>query len=345
MKAAVVGGTGYGAVELIRIIQRHPYIELVSVISKSHHGDQVEEVFPHLSRIVSYTMDAYDIHKMEKEADVVFFAAPSGVSKELIPECIEAGLKCVDLSGDFRLQGEELNCLWYNQTPPPEALAEQAVYGLTELYWEAIQESTIVANPGCYPTAALLGLIPVIKNGWGGTSSIVIDGKSGISGAGRGMSLNTHYSEANENVKAYKVGKHQHIPEIEQFLSREHGMEVTVSFTTHLVPMTRGLMCTISLPLEEQVNTKEVIDYYRTFYSRHPFVRIMEKEVFPSTKGVYGSNFCDIGLHADERTGRLTIVSAIDNLGKGAAGQAIQNVNVMNGWDERTGLMHVPVYP
>ncbi|TMW72495.1 N-acetyl-gamma-glutamyl-phosphate reductase [Alteribacter natronophilus] len=345
MKAAVVGGTGYGAIELIRIIQQHPCIELVSVISKSQSGIPVEDVFPHLSEIVSYTMDVYDIQKIQKEADVVLFAAPSGVSKDLIPRCIEAGLLCVDLSGDFRLEGKEVNRRWYNQEPPPEHAASQAAYGLTELYKDEICESRIIANPGCYPTAALLGTVPVIKNGWADPSSIVIDGKSGLSGAGRGLSLNAHYSEANENVKAYKVGKHQHIPEIEQVLSREHGKDVTVSFTTHLVPMTRGLMCTVSLVLQEAVSTSQVINYYRSFYSEDPFVRVMDEGCFPSTKNVYGTNFCDIGLYADERTGRLTIVSAIDNLGKGAAGQAIQNINVLCGWDERTGLIQVPVYP
>ncbi|MCL6570399.1 MAG: N-acetyl-gamma-glutamyl-phosphate reductase, partial [Bacillus sp. (in: Bacteria)] len=221
----------------------------------------------------------------------------------------------------------------------------QATYGLSEIYTEKIQHAKLIANPGCYSTATTLGLIPIVKTDFIDEKSIIIDAKSGLSGAGRGLSQTAHYAEINENIKAYKLGAHQHIPEIEQVLQDERQSPIHITFTPHLVPMTRGIMCTIYVTLKDNFSTGEAVQLYKHFYENHPFVRIRSEGNIPSTKEVLGSNYCDIGLHVDKRTNRLTIISVIDNLVKGAAGQAIQNVNLMNGWDERTGLTDIPMYP
>ncbi|MFA9556332.1 N-acetyl-gamma-glutamyl-phosphate reductase [Evansella sp. AB-rgal1] len=346
IRAAIVGGTGYGAVELIRLLDKHPNVKLQSIISHSQSGTEIREVYPHLTDIINEVMDEWSIHHIEKDVDVVFFATPAGVSQKLAPSCIEKGIQCIDLSGDFRLEKPEVYETWYGGIAPEQAYLEEATYGLTEIYESQIKNSKLIANPGCYPTATLLALLPIVKEGWVKEQSIIIDGKSGVSGAGRKVSLATHYAEINENVKAYKLGAHQHIPEIEQFIQKEANLEdVKVTFTTHLMPMTRGLMCSIYLDLKQPKSTEELINFYTEIYKNHPFVRIRQAGVFPSTKEVSGSNFCDIGIHSDERTGKVTIISVIDNLVKGAAGQAIQNLNLMNGLDVRTGLVDIPMYP
>ncbi|MBU9714026.1 N-acetyl-gamma-glutamyl-phosphate reductase [Evansella tamaricis] len=350
MKAAIIGGTGYGAVELIRLLDKHPFAELVSVISHSQGGKGIEEVYPHLSDISKIQMDVFDIQKLN-EVEVVFFATPAGVSKELIPECYRKGIRCIDLSGDFRLNNPANYEKWYKNSAVSSLYLDKAIYGLSEIYGEEIRDSKIIANPGCYPTATLLALIPIIRKGWLDVNTIIIDGKSGVSGAGRSISLQTHYSEINENVKAYKLGKHQHIPEIEQNIQKEskgfiEELDPKVTFTTHLVPMTRGIMCTIYGQLnDDSISADKVVEEYQSFYQDHPFVRVRPYGTWPSTKEVAGSNYCDIGIHLDSRTGRITFISVIDNLMKGAAGQAIQNLNIINGWDVRTGLLDIPVYP
>lgn len=344
-RVAVVGGTGYGAVELIRLLEKHPHLQLKSVISHSQSGTEIDEVYPHLTNIMNIRMDEWNIQSLANDVDVVFFATPSGVSKNLVPQCIDNGLICIDLSGDFRLHSPEMYEAWYGKEAPPKSYLQTAAYGLTEFYEEEIRNSTLIANPGCYPTASLLALLPAIKEGLVKNDTIVVDGKSGVSGAGRAVSLSTHFSEVNENVKAYKIGKHQHIPEIEQFLSLEGNEEINISFTTHLIPMTRGIMCTIYFQLTERKTTNELIELYSELYKNKPFVRIRKEGIIPTTKDVLGSNYCDMSLFVDERTNRVTIVSVIDNLVKGAAGQAIQNLNVMQGWDVQAGLDHFPLYP
>lgn len=344
-KAAIVGGTGYGAVELVRLLQSHPKIEIRKIISHSQYGNSIDEAYPHLSRVFEVTMEEWNAEELKNEIDIVFFAAPAGVAKELIPELQDSPIQCVDLSGDLRLKSAEDYEAWYGIKAAPNATLQQAVYGLTEVFKEDIKHAKIISNPGCFPTAALLGTVPAIVHNLIQPYPIIIDGKTGVSGAGRKQSAMTHFSETNENVTAYKVGHHQHIPEIDQYLSQAGNQPITTVFTTHLVPMTRGLVCTIYGSLNRNADTAEIISLYRNFYEGHPFVRIRDEGHFPTTKEVYGSNFCDIGIHADARTNQLIIVSAIDNLVKGAAGQAIQNVNVMNGWDESLGLEDFPVYP
>lgn len=345
MKAAIIGGTGYGSAELIRLINKHPILEVGTVISNSQAGTRFSEVYPHLTNINEEPMDTFDADKISKNNEIVFLATPSGVSNSLIPALVETEIKVIDLSGDLRLKEASEYEQWYRRTPAGEDYLNQAVYGLSEIYEEKIKNASLIANPGCYPTATLLGLLPIIETSIADYKSIIIDAKSGVSGAGRGLSLSSHYAEINENLRAYKLGAHQHIPEIEQVLRNESGVPITVSFMTHLVPMTRGIMCTMYVNLTEAVSTADVIEIYKQFYKGRPFVRIRPEDNIPSTKEVLGSNYCDIGLYVDQRTGRLTIISVIDNLVKGASGQAIQNANLMNGWDIRTGLLDIPVYP
>lgn len=345
LRAAIVGSTGYGGVELIRFLLGHPEVEITSVISASSAGTPITEGFPHLSEIVTQNLDGVDPNEIAEKADVVFTATPSGVSGKLVPELLNAGLKVIDLSGDFRIKDGTVYETWYKHEAPEAGLLDQAVYGLAEVFGDNVKGKELISNPGCYPTATLLGLIPALNAGWIDPATIIIDAKSGVSGAGRGLSLTNHYAEINENFKAYKVNKHQHIPEIEQCLSRIAGRPVTVTFTTHLVPMTRGIMTTMYAGLQGTHSEEELIGLYREYYKGRPFVRIREKGKWPATKEVFGSNYCDIGFAVDERTGRLTIISVIDNVVKGAAGQAIQNLNLMMGWDETTGLHQSPVYP
>lgn len=344
MKAAIIGGTGYGAIELMRLIHKHPFLEVGTVVSNSQAGASFSQSYPHLSGIVEQPLETFDADKLSKENNIVFLATPSGVSSKLVPELVDKGIKVIDLSGDLRLRSGHEYETWYKHTPAEQTYLEKAVYGLSELYAEKIKDATLIANPGCYPTATILGLIPVLKEKLADEKSIVIDAKSGVSGAGRGLSLTSHYAEINENLKAYKLGAHQHIPEIEQVLQDEAGTPITITFTTHLVPMTRGIMCTIYVNLLGKISTNEVHNIYNTYYEEHPFVRVRPVGTIPSTKEVSGSNYCDIGLHVDPRTNRLTIISVIDNLVKGAAGQAIQNANLINNWDVRTGLDDIPMY-
>jgi N-acetyl-gamma-glutamyl-phosphate reductase len=345
MKAAIVGGTGYSSVELLRLLNHHPFVDVTTIISNSQAGGMLHETYPHATKIIDQTLQSYDVNKLSHNVDVVFLATPSGVSRNIVPGLIENGVKCIDLSGDFRLRSALSYEEWYKHPAADEKYLVKATYGLSEIYADQIKEATLIANPGCYPTATLLGLMPVIKSKLIDTKTIIIDAKSGVSGAGRSVSLGTHFAEVNENLKAYKIGAHQHIPEIEQTLQDESGQVQAITFTTHLVPMTRGIMCTMHANLTDVITTSEALQLYNEFYQAHPFIRVRPEGTFPSTKEVLGSNFCDIGLHVDTRTGRLTIISVIDNLVKGASGQAIQNLNLLNGWDVRTGLLEVPVYP
>lgn len=345
VKVAIVGSTGYGGVELIRFLLEHPKVEIVSVISSSSAGTPITDGFPHLTNLVVQNLDGVDVQEIAAKVDVVFMATPSGVSGKLVPQLVEAGLKVIDLSGDFRIKDGDTYEQWYKHDAPSDELLERAVYGLSEIYGEKVEGEQLISNPGCYPTATLLGLIPALKAGWIDPSTIIIDAKSGVSGAGRGTSLMTHYAEINENLKAYKINKHQHIPEIEQVLTDVAGQPVMVTFTTHLTPMTRGIMSTMYATLTGSHTNEELVELYRQHYEGRRFVRIRPEGQWPSTKEVYGSNYCDIGFAVDERTNRVTIISVIDNVVKGAAGQAIQNLNLMMGWDETLGLKNAPVYP
>jgi len=345
MNIAIIGATGYGGVEVLRFLQHHPYVTNCSVYSSSQDGMLLSDSFPHIGEKDEWLLQKIDIEQIASTCDVVFFATPPGVSSELAPLLIERGVKVIDLSGDFRLKDRTVYEKWYKRQAAQTEYLQQAIYGLTEWNRESIKCAKLLSNPGCYPTATLLGLAPLVRNRLVEEDSIIVDAKSGVSGAGRQASLNTHFSEVNENLKIYKVNAHQHIPEIEQMLTDWNERIRPITFSTHLVPMTRGIMATIYAKAKNDMSVNHLIDLYETSYASSPFVRIRKAGQFPATKEVYGSNYCDIGVTYDERTGRITVVSVIDNLVKGAAGQAIQNLNVMMGWDEMSGLLVAPIYP
>jgi N-acetyl-gamma-glutamyl-phosphate reductase len=345
VKAGIVGANGYGGVELIRLLANHPSIDTEMIISHTTSGETFQRLYPHLTGIENRRLEDFDAAELADRVDVVFFATPAGVSRNLLPECLKRGLICIDLSGDFRLKDPKAYEMWYKRPPADADLLKESVYGLAEVNRRQIEDAKLIANPGCYPTASLLGLVPALKDGAIDPGSIIIDGKSGVSGSGRKASTGSLFTEVNESVKAYKLGIHQHTPEIEQMIEAVSGRRETVTFTTHLIPMTRGLMCTIYATLAKGYSTRELLEKYERYYEKSPFVRIRPLGIWPATKEVLGSNFCDIGLNVDGRTGRLTIVSVIDNLVKGAAGQAVQNLNIIKGWDEAAGLSLIPIYP
>lgn len=345
LRIAIVGSTGYGGVELMRLLHAHPSAEITSVISSSAAGTKITEGYPHLQAIREELLDDVTPALIKEKADLVFLATPAGVAAKLAPQYLEVGLKIVDLSGDFRIKDRAVYEQWYNKPAAEQQHLDQAVFGLCEVYGEQVVGKSFISNPGCFPTATLLGLVPALQAGLIDHSTIIIDTKTGVSGAGRAASVGYHYPEINENFKAYKVNKHQHIPEVEMVLSQVANEPVTVSFTTHLVPMTRGILSTMYAKLKEDVTEQQLIELYEQYYEGRPFVRIRPQGNYPATKEVWGSNYCDIGFSIDPRTKRVTIISVIDNLVKGAAGQAIQNMNLMMGWDEQLGLQFVPVYP
>lgn len=345
MKAAIVGATGYGGAELIRILQQHPEVTLQSYHSSSYKGDSMADRYPHFQTVSEENLEGIDPEQIARDADVVFMATPSGVSSELVPAFIKEGARVIDLSGDFRLKDTRQYEQWYKKKAPDETILESAVYGLTEWLETDVTETQLVSNPGCYPTAALLGLAPLVKNQIIDPHSIIIDAKTGVSGAGKNPTSVTHFTEMSDNLKVYKVLEHQHTPEIEQVLAGWNSNTGPVTFGTHLVPMIRGIMTTIYADAPEGITAAKLSDLYKESYKDSYFVRVRDQGTYPGTKEVYGSNFCDVSLALDERTNRIMIVSVIDNLVKGASGQAVQNMNRMFGIDEKAGLAFAPVYP
>ncbi|HZG71457.1 MAG TPA: N-acetyl-gamma-glutamyl-phosphate reductase, partial [Chondromyces sp.] len=311
----------------------------------SKDGVPATSEYPHLASICTLPLQKINTEQITSESDVVFLAVPSGASAKLVPDLLKSNTKVVDLSGDLRLKNPEDYKNWYKKDPAEEDFLHQAVYGLTEWNREAVQQAELLSNPGCYPTATLLGLAPLVQEGLIDVNQIIIDAKSGLSGAGRGVSLNVHFAEMNENFKIYKVNQHQHIPEIQQQLNNWNEQTGPITFSTHLLPITRGIMATIYAPLSQSMTTKDVHQVFMDAYNNQPFVRVRPVGEFPGVKEVAGSNFCDIGIDVDERTNRVTIVSVIDNLMKGAAGQAVQNANLMFGMNETSGLTGFPLYP
>lgn len=344
MKVSIIGTTGYGGAELFRLLHHHPVFKIQSVHTTRDEIPLFKE-FPHLNGITDLKLEQIDTGDIAKQSEIVFIAAPSGVSSKLVPAFLGTGIQIIDLSGDLRIIDRDIYRKWYKHEPVETSILERAVYGLCEWNKEKIIDAKLIANPGCYSTAALLGLAPVIKEKLIDPDMVIIDAKSGASGAGRTVSKSLLFSDINENFRIYKVNEHQHIPEIQQQLSLWDAAISPITFNTHLLPITRGIMATIYVKLKENMSTDSLIELYNELYLRNTFVRIRQKGNFPSVKEVSGSNYCDIGLHADERTGRLTIVSVIDNLMKGAAGQAVQNANLMNGLDEKTGLEFIPIHP
>ena len=343
IKVGIINVTGYAGIELARLLHQHPEVELISVTGRSAAGKRLGEVFPHLASLNLVIQAELD------DVEFVFSAMPHQQSAEEILPLLNQGIKVVDISADFRLKDAAEYPRWYNFTHPAPHLLEQAVYGLTELYRTQVSSAQLVANPGCYPTGAILALAPAVKAGLI-EPEIIIDSKSGVSGAGRTLSLKAHYSEVNEDAAAYSLAGHRHLPEIIQELAVLYpGQSPSITFVPHLLPMTRGILTTGyaplasgKLPLNDQ-GEEELRQLYLDFYQDEPFVKVVEFP--PHTKYTWGSNLCLIHPTIDRRTGRLIVISCIDNLVKGAAGQAIQNMNLMLGLPETTGLETLAIYP
>jgi N-acetyl-gamma-glutamyl-phosphate reductase len=355
-RVAVAGASGYTGAELVRLLAQHPNVMLTAVTSEKSAGASVASVFPHLGSIVRLTFEALAPDALSKRADVVFLALPHTKSMGAVAACLPAGVKVIDLSADFRLKDPGAFEHWYQAAHSHPDLLKQAVYGLPELHRTEISRAHLVASPGCYPTAAILQLAPLIAHKLAIPDTIVIDAKSGISGAGRSPALPYHFPEAHESLEPYKIGLHRHIPEIEQELSYVHGRglpdrpsaqpsgSITVAFTPHLTPMNRGILSTAYCRLSAPQDLASLRALYRNFYKDEPFVRVLD-EVMPNPRHVRGSNFCDLAVHQDQRAGWVVTVAALDNLVKGAAGQAIQAMNLMLGFPEDTGLTAPGAYP
>ncbi|WLR42929.1 N-acetyl-gamma-glutamyl-phosphate reductase [Bacillus carboniphilus] len=345
MKVGIIGATGYGGIEVYRFLQKHKNVHSCKLLTTSQQDIPYANVYPHLHGISDENLNLVNEEKLKEELDVIFLATPSGVSTNLTPRLINGKAKIIDLSGDLRIKNQEQYESYYQKKYPPKEVIDQAVYGLSEVNREAIKDADLIANPGCYPTASLLGLYPLVNEGLIRPSSIIIDAKSGLSGAGKTPSLVSSFTESNENLRIYKVHEHQHTPEIEQLLQSVNDQVGPITFSTHLIPMTRGIMSTIYVELHEAQKTNRLKELYQSYYSQEPFIRIRKEGQFPSTKEVAGTNYCDISLKYDPRSNRLLIVSVIDNLVKGAAGQAVQNMNLMFGIEETEGLVDTPIYP
>ena len=338
-KIGIVGASGYSGSELLRFLVNHQgglKIELAT--SETYAGQRVDHVLPHLRGFVDIEFEPLNIDTLKNQVDVVVLAVPHKVAMTYAPQILAQGLRVVDFSADYRLDDAQTYTEWYHVEHTSSDQMQHAVYGLPERYREKIRDAQLVANPGCYPTSSILATIPLLNNRLIELDSIIIDSKSGISGAGPKPKDTTHYPNRESNLVAYNIGKHRHTPEIEQELSAVAGEKVTLTFTPHLVPMTRGILSTVYARLKNPLDTDTLLETYSTFYSDEPFIRVLEKDNYPQTKAVLGSNYCDIGLEVDERTQRIVAMAALDNLGKGAAGAALQNLNLMFNYDETDGL-------
>ncbi|HET9962202.1 MAG TPA: N-acetyl-gamma-glutamyl-phosphate reductase [Nitrospiraceae bacterium] len=358
VRVAVAGASGYTGAELVRLLAQHPRVTLTAVTSEKSAGATVSSVYPHLQGIVSLSFEALAAEALADRADVLFLALPHTKSMEPVASCLKANKRVIDLSADYRLRDLRTYETWYQTAHTHPELIRLAVYGLPELHRSAIAQADLVASPGCYPTAAILQLAPLIANGLIEQDTIVIDAKSGISGAGRSPALPYHFPEAHESLEPYKIGQHRHIPEIEQELtglavrqaSRASTAQssaasgVTVTFTPHLVPMNRGILSTAYARVRGKLNLNDLRARYRDFYKGERFVRLLDGAM-PNPRHVRGANYCDIAVHADPRAGWVVTVAALDNLIKGAAGQAVQAMNLMMGFPEELGLTAPGVYP
>ena len=345
IRVGIVGASGYTGVELARILYHHPEVELSLATSRQYAGQPLSQVFPNLRGIVDLVCEDVQVEDLAQRADFFFLAVPHQTAMNFVPVLLEAGKKVVDLSADFRIHDAGVYEQWY-QTHTAQNYLGEAVYGLPELYRERIAGSRLVANPGCYPTSVILGLAPLLKNHLIDPQTIIIDSKSGTTGAGRSANTATLFCEVADGFRAYKVGEHRHTPEIEQEIGLLCDREdVNVTFVPHLLPISRGILSTIYASTSKEISQNDVDQLYADFYADEPFVRMCEPGSFPATQFVRGSNFCDIGCKVDARTGRIVVVSAIDNVVKGAAGQAVQNMNLLCSFPEDLGLRHIPLFP
>jgi N-acetyl-gamma-glutamyl-phosphate reductase len=348
IRTAIVGASGYTGLELLRLLACHPETVVTAVTSRQLAGQKITRVFPALAgRTGGLDNLAFEPpvgDDLAGKADVVFTAVPHHTAMEIVPGLVRAGLKVIDLSADFRLKSADVYAAWYGPHTAADLLTE-AVYGLPELYREAIGSARLVGNPGCYPTSIILALAPLLAADWVDPGCLIADSKSGVSGAGRGASLGTSFCEVDGGFTAYKVAGHRHVPEMEQELGRLAGQELRLTFTPHLLPMSRGILSTVYGRLVQSVTTAQALDQFVGFYQNAPFVRIRPAGDAPHTLDVRGTNYCDLGVFVDERTGWIKVVSAIDNLTRGASGQAVCNMNLMTGLAEETGLTGLGLRP
>ena len=344
MRASVIGATGYAGAELLRLLTGHPEAELAYITSESSAGEMITSLYPHLKGRVEKELDSMtDLERIAQGSDVIFAALPQGHAMKIGRYLREHQVKFIDLSADYRFHDVSVYEKWYKiKHTDPEA---KAVYGLTELYRDQIKGTSFLANPGCYTTCSIMALAPLLKAGLLETEGIIIDAASGTTGAGRSLKMGSLYCQVNENYKAYGVATHRHTPEIEQVYSECAGKPVIVQFTPHLLPLDRGILATCYASLKAGVTAQQVEDVFQAQYGNEYFVRLRGLGACPELKNVRASNFVDIGWQLDPRTGRIIVMSCLDNLVKGAAGQAVQNMNVMFGLPENTGLKQLPVYP
>lgn len=344
INVGIMGATGYAGEQLVWILKNHSKVNINFLNSHNYATTNYDEIYKnYYSFLDMVCVDMEDALNKLNLIDVLFIALPHGKSFEITKKALELGVKVIDLGADFRLDSEEVYKNWYGIEHEYSSILKDSVYGLSELNREKIKGTSVLANPGCYPTASILALAPLLKHKLIDSKSIIIDAKSGVSGAGRAASIGTLFSECNESIKAYGIGSHRHIPEIEQELSKVLGEDLMISFTPHLVPMNRGILATCYSTLIDKLSTEELINMYKEFYKDEYFVKIVNES--PETRWVRGSNLCHIGIKVDERTNRVIVVSAIDNLIKGAAGQAVQNMNIMFNLKETMGLEFLSMAP
>jgi N-acetyl-gamma-glutamyl-phosphate reductase len=336
---SIVGATGYTGEELIKILLRHPRVRLAHVTSEGSAGQKVSDVHPEFRGRCDWVLEKYDAARLAKDSDVGFFALPHGAAAKAVADFRKRGKKAVDLSADFRLEDEDVYRKWYKTEHAAPALLKKAVYGLPELFRDEIRGAELVANPGCYATTCILALAPLLRAGAVRPDSIVVDAKSGVTGAGKKPAAMYHYPEVSENFQAYAVAEHRHMPEVEQILSRASGKKVRMTFVPHLLPMNRGILASAYGTLAKKLDTAGARKIFQRAYEGERFVRLLPEGVWPQTRAVARTNFCDVNVKVDERNGRVVVLAALDNLVKGAAGQAVQNMNLLFGFEESEGLL------
>lgn len=344
IRVSIIGATGYVGAELVRLLYGHPEAEIVHLVSSSHINESFSSLYNNTLSIPLPAMEAFDADALAKNTDIFFTSLPHGASQEAIAELYKTGKCIIDLSGDFRYDDPQCYQEWYGVDHQEKDLLAQSVYGLPELHRSTIRKTRLVGNPGCYTTTSILALAPLIKNNLIELDNIIIDAKSGTTGAGRKALSGTHFCEVNENFKAYNVAKHRHTSEIEQELSKLAQQSMVLSFTPHLLPINRGILATSYAKLTQNVSHKDVLQFYQDMYTNEPFVQIYSEGSLPEIKHVRGSNMLGIGFAIDPRTNRIVVVSCLDNLIKGAAGQAIQNMNILFDIEETMGLSKVAWY-
>ncbi|WP_251453861.1 N-acetyl-gamma-glutamyl-phosphate reductase [Veillonella intestinalis] len=343
-KVSIIGATGYAGAELVKLLLHHPYVTLTHVTSENHAGKALSDIYPHLFGLTKLTLESLaDLPSIAQDSDFIFVALPHGHAMKVGQFLENTPVRLIDLGADYRFKDTSIYENWYHV--PHTHPQANSVYGLAELNRSAIKTAKIIGNAGCYTTASILALAPLVKAKLIDTTTIIIDAKSGTSGAGRSPKQDTHYPEFYDAFKAYGVATHRHTPEIEQALSLLNNTPIMVNFTPHLVPMSRGILATAYATLQPSINNSDITNAFKTAYGKEPFVRLRGEGSYPNTKYVRGSNFIDIGWHIDTRTRRVIVLSAIDNLVKGAAGQAVQNLNIACGYEETTVLQLIPMYP